>query len=131
MTNRRSLLRGLAVMPALAAPAAIATTAPQPALDVELLALEAELHALDADIDRMAHVTGDRDIDEHPGYEEAEDRRFAVLAAIAVLRARTQAGIVAKARILKSRRVVEDYISTGEISASMADDVLRLLGEVV
>ena len=131
MTDRRSLLRGLAVLPTLTAPAALAAIAPEHALDAEFLALEAELHALDAETERMGRVTGDRDIDEHPGYQDVEDRRFAVLAAIASTPAETQAGIVAKARVLKSRGVVEDYTATGEISASMADDVLRLLGAAV
>ena len=129
MTDRRSLLRGLALLPAFTTSAALAAIAPeQQTTDDELLTLVAEFLALDAEIERMSLATGDRDLNEQPGYREAEDRRFEAIDAIVALPARTQAGVVAKARMLKVRSVVEDYTATGEISASMAADVLRLHG---
>ncbi len=47
-------MQGLAVLPAMTAPAALAAVGSAPLAAAELLALEAELHALDIETDRMA-----------------------------------------------------------------------------
>ena len=130
-TSRRALLQGLAITSAFAAPAALAATTPAQSADAELLALEADLHRLDATIAGMARASAGRDLDEMPGHDDAETCRFEVLDALARVPAFTLAGIAAKARVLKTRDVEEDYMSTCEIAASMADDVLRLLGTTV
>jgi hypothetical protein len=59
------------------------------------------------------------------GYIDAEERRFTALESLATIRAQSPEGIVAKARALKARSLVEDIDRQAAIAASLADDMLR------
>ena len=66
------------------------------------------------------------DYDDMPGARAIEDRRWAVLEALATIKATSFRGCCAKARALNTRGVREDLESHEAIGDALAQDLLSL-----
>jgi hypothetical protein len=93
--------------------------------DLELTTARRALQSTDKTIAALCRKFGD-DIDKRPEYQAAENRRDRALELLANTRASSPAGMVAKARALKT--LDDDLDRQAAIAASLADDVLRHLG---
>jgi hypothetical protein len=98
--------------------------------DLDLINAVFEMQTRDAAINHLHEKYGD-DADSRGDYRQLEVERFAALETLRAEGARTSNGIVAKAEAVSERRLVEDYKRHGEISASLAADVLRYFGHRV
>jgi hypothetical protein len=98
-----------------------------PHVDAELIDAAARVAASDAAIEQLHKAFGD-DADDRKDYQQIEEERTDALDLLAETPARSLDGMQAKAATLKRRQVEEDPGATGAIAASLADDVLRLIG---
>jgi hypothetical protein len=92
--------------------------------DFELTTAHRDLLSPDRSIAKLYDRFGDR-VDGKTDFIEAEERRFAVLDCLATIQASSPAGMVAKARAIKTVSIAEDPDRQVAIAASLADDVIR------
>ena len=129
--SRRRAIFGavaLAAAPVVALPALASTIAPAKG-DARLLAHCKKFYDIEEAISALCDAYPNADCDRMPGWGELEGRRSVVLYQITERRASTLAGIAAKAKVLQVDTVREDFDWTDALSASIADDVIRLHGE--
>jgi len=98
-----------------------------PVKDLELSIAVSEMQNLDEAIDQLHKDHGD-DADGRDDYHQLEAKRDAALNTLADTSARSSNGMIAKAKALTERRVIEDYQAHGYIGTSLANDVLRYFG---
>lgn len=93
-------------------------------LDGDVISAMRDMVNLDNAIDRLHHEYGD-DADSREDYRVLEAKREEVLELLYSKRARTPAGMVAKAAALRESRVIEDFEVQGKIAIALARDVMQ------
>lgn len=135
--NRRKAIFGavaLAAVPVGVLPGAAAgksetiSNLPVPGSDVRLADHCQRFHDIEAEISALCEAHTGVDCDAMPGWSKLEGRRSVLLYQITETPAVTLAGIAAKARVLQVDTVEAEYQWIDVLSASIADDVLRLHG---
>jgi hypothetical protein len=95
-------------------------------MDLDVINATTHMQNADAAIDRLHKQYDDADC--RDDYYQHNVERDTALEVLRSTRTRTWSGIVAKAEAVSDRRLIEDYARHGEISASLAADVLRYFG---
>ncbi len=101
-TNRRAMLRGSAAV--LLAAAAAAPAQPEPPVDAELLAACAVFAAAVQEVARLEHIADVPD----DVFEPANDALHDAVIRVSELRARTAAGVRAKARVCQALLALDE-----------------------
>jgi hypothetical protein len=101
---------------------AVSATALPLEVDTELVHAARDLEATDQAIDSL-HRKYD-DADSREDYRAIEDRRNENIATLVTIRAKSAAGIQAKAASLRLRAMIEDYTQHQQIAVSLADDLV-------
>jgi hypothetical protein len=101
---------------------AVSATALPLEVDTELVHAARDLEATDQAIDSL-HRKYD-DADSREDHRAIEDRRNENIATLVTIRAKSAAGIQAKAASLRLRAMIEDYTQHQQIAVSLADDLV-------
>jgi len=91
--------------------------------DVELVEAAAGLDSTDRAIEDMHKKHGD-DADSRDDYHALEETRDEHIATLITVPATSTVGIQAKASVLRSQRMIEDYNRHQQVAVSLAEDIL-------
>ncbi len=128
-SRRRAIFGAVALAAApVAVLSALASTVGISDSDARLMSHCAKFHDLEAVISALCDGYPGVNCDAMPGWNELEGRQSVVLYEITETPAATLAGIAAKARVLQVNTVREDFEWIDVLSASIANDVIRLHG---
>jgi hypothetical protein len=109
-------------------PVAAPTSAAQS--DAELAGAARELDAADQALGDLHRKYGD-DADCREDYLDLDARRGTCIATLITVSAKSVTGIQAKAVVLRSRRMIEDYRQHQQIAVSLADDLVEFGPEAI
>jgi hypothetical protein len=129
--TRRFLMNSIVAIPIVSAmpiagPALTSiTAADRGALDAELVQAAQDIQAVDQAIKNMHGKFGD-DADSREDYLALEDERNEHIATLITVRAKSMAGIEAKAVCVRLRTLIEDYDQHQQVAVSLADDLVQL-----
>ena len=104
-------------------PAPTAALARWPEVDGALMHASCDLTVMDLAITGLHSKYGD-DADGREDYQAIEQQRDKNIEILSTVRAKSWAGIWAKAAALRSKRTIEDDESALAIAASLADDIM-------